>query len=314
MSRRRIRLSQTLAARIRMFRLAGAIAGAASLLAGAAHAAGECPNGGVVRFGVEPFGASPQMLPAYTDIARLIGQRLGCKVQLFLVTSYSAEIEAMRSHRLEFGQFGPLGYVMAHKVAHAEAVAAFADADGKPATYSTSIVTWTGSAVHRLADTRGRSFAYTDPVSTAGHLYPAQGLHESGVDPDHGVRAIYTGSPTASFEALRNHKVDAAALSNLEIANAKLHGLYPDGAYVTLWRSSAIPTDPLAVRGDLPADFKARLTRVLASLDLRQLPRADQQFLAADSKPGLKTLPQTDAAFDGVRALLPALHIDLARL
>ena len=83
---------------------------------------------------------------------------------------------------------------------------------------------------------------------------------------------------------------------------------------MTLWQSQPIPLDPLAVRGDLPADFKARLASVLSSLDLRQLPDADQRFLAANENPELKTVPQSDAAYNQIRDLVATLHIDLAKL
>jgi phosphonate transport system substrate-binding protein len=286
---------------------------AAGFAAGTANAANVCPNDGVVRFGVEPFESEQRMLPAYTDIAKLIGDKLGCKVQLYIASSYNAEIEAMRNNKLEFGEFGPLGYVLAHQVAHAEAVATFADANGKPATYYASIVTWPDSGIKTLAEIKGHSFAYADPASTSGHLFPAYGLRKGGVDPDNGVKAIYAGSHTASFEALRNHKVDAGELNSQEIDSAKLHNEYDPAAYRTLWQSEPIPIDPLALRGDLPADFKARLTKVLSTLDLSQLPPADQKFLASTGA-SMVTVPQTDSAYDQIRDLVSILHIDLTKL
>jgi phosphonate transport system substrate-binding protein len=299
---------------MKVSKVLAAMAFAAGLVSGAAHAAGTCPNDGVVRFGVEPYESAQRMLPVYSDLAKLIGDKLGCTVQLYVATSYNAEIEAMRNNKLEFGEFGPLGYVLAHQVAHAEAVATFAGEAGKPATYYASIVTWPGSGIKKLADIKGRSFAYADPASTSGHLFPAYGLNKNGIDPDKGVKAIYAGSHTASFEAMRNHKVDAGELNSEEIASAKLHNEYDPSAYVTLWQSAPIPLDPLAVRGDLPADFKARLASILSSLDLHQLPEADQKFLASNQNPQLMTVPQTDAAYNQIRDLVSTLHIDLAKL
>lgn len=291
-----------------------AVAFFAAVASGAAHAAGDCPNDGVVRFGVEPYESAARMLPVYTDIAKLIGDKLGCKVELYIATSYNAEIEAMRNNKLEFGQFGPLGYVLAHQVAHAEAVATFANENGSPQNYYASIVTWPGSSVKTLADANGKSFAYADPASTSGHLFPAYGLRKNGIDPDKGVKAIYAGSHTASFEALRNHKVEAGELNSEEIASARLHGEYDDKAYVTLWKSDPIPVDPMAVRGDLPAAFKARLAAILSNLDLKELPEADQKFMIANATPALKTVPQNDAAYNQIRDLVSTLHIDLAKL
>jgi phosphonate transport system substrate-binding protein len=299
---------------MKMFRI---LAGAAltTVFAGAVHAQTVCPNDGTVRFGVEPYESAARLLPVYGDIAKLIGDKLGCKVELYVATSYNAEIEAMRSQKLEFGQFGPLGYVLAHQVANAQAVAGFGAEDGKPASYFASIVTWPDTGIKTIADVKGHSFAYSDPTSTSGHLFPAYGLRKAGVDPDHDVRALYAGSHTASFEALRNHKVEAGELNSDQIASATLHNEYNAAAYVTLWRSQPIPQDPLAVRGDLPAEFKARLTSVLQSLDFRQLPAADQKFIAdAVGGKGLKTVPQTDGAYDQIRDLVKTLHVDLAKL
>jgi phosphonate transport system substrate-binding protein len=196
----------------------------------------------------------------------------------------------------------------------AQAVATFAGEDGKPATYTASIVTWPGSGVKALADIKGQSFAYSDPSSTSGHLFPAYGLSKNGIDPDNGVKAIYAGSHTASFEALRNHKVQAGELNSEEIASAKLHNEFDQSAYVTLWQSEPIPLDPIAVRGNLPAEFKERLAKVLSSLDFHELPEADQKFLAANENPALKTTTQSDSAYDQIRDLVKTLHVDLAKL
>ena len=152
-------------------------------MAGGAAQAADCPEGGV-RFGVEPYESAQRLLPVYNDLAKLIGDKLGCPVQLFVATSYTAEIEAMRNDKLEIGEFGPLGYVLAHQVAKAEAVATFGDKDGKPSSYYASIVTWPGSGIDKLADVKGKSFAFSDPGLDLGApvsgLRPEQERHRSG--------------------------------------------------------------------------------------------------------------------------------------
>ncbi|HEY2257090.1 MAG TPA: phosphate/phosphite/phosphonate ABC transporter substrate-binding protein, partial [Variovorax sp.] len=61
---------------------------ALGLAAGAAHAQSNCPNGGVVRFGVEPYESAQRLIPVYKDVAKLIGDKLGCTVELYVATSY----------------------------------------------------------------------------------------------------------------------------------------------------------------------------------------------------------------------------------
>ena len=271
-----------------------------------------CPGGGTVRFGVEPYDTAARLVPIYQKVGNLIGDKLGCKVEVFVATSYNAEIEAMRNGKLEIGEFGPLGYVLAHQVAKAEAVAAFGAADGKPNTYWASLVTYPASGIKTVAEIKGHSFAFSDPASTSGHLFPAYGLRKAGLHPDKDVRAIFAGSHTSSFEALYNHKVDAGELNSEQLESATQRGHYKDGDLLFLWKSDPISTDPFTVRGDLPVAFKARVTDVLQNLDLSALDPADRKIMVGSGIARL--VPQTDGAYDGIRDLVKTLNIDLEKL
>ena len=293
---------------------AAALAGAAAVTTAprqAVAAAADCPNGGVVRLGVEPFDTAPRLTPVYEQIGKMIADKLGCDVRVFVATDYNAEIEAMRNGKLEIGEFGPLGYVLAHQVAKAEAVAAFSNAEGKPDNYWASLVTYPASGIKTVEEIRGHSFAFSDPASTSGHLFPAYGLRKSGIDPDKDIKAIYAGSHTASFEAIYNHKVDAGELNSEQLESAKQRGHYNDGDMVFLWKSEPIPTDPIAVRGDLPDGFKKRLTAVLQNLDLTSISEHDRKVMGMH---GSRFVPQTDHAYDGIRDLVKTLNIDLEKL
>jgi phosphonate transport system substrate-binding protein len=292
---------------------AGGVALALAIAPAAARAqANDCPNDGTVRFGVEPYDAAARLVPIYQKVGKLIGDKLGCTVEVFIATTYNAEIEAMRNGKLEIGEFGPLGYVLAHQVAKAEAVAAFGALDGKPNSYWASIVTYPESGITTVEGIKGHSFAFSDPASTSGHLFPAYGLRKNGVDPDKDIRAIYAGSHTSSFEALYNHKVDAGELNSEQLESAKQRDHYKDGDLVFLWKSDPIPTDPFVVRGDLPAGFKKRVTEVLQNLDLSVLDAADRKIMVGAGITRL--VPQSDGAYDDIRDLVKTLHIDLEKL
>jgi phosphonate transport system substrate-binding protein len=274
-----------------------------------------CPTGDTLRFGVEPYEDAAVLAPAYQPLADALGASLGCKVELDITTNYTAEIEAMRNDKLDVAEFGPLAYVFAQKLANAELVATFSDADGQPATYYASIVTWPGSGITDVSQLGGHSFAYSDPASTSGHLYPAYGLKANGIDPDTGVQAIFAGSHTASFEALRNHKVDAGELNSDRIATATAAGEYSPDQFVTLWQSAAIPQDPITVRGNLPAVAKQRIHDALLVFEFTTLPADVRTMLASDvAMNGTHLVSQDDSAFDEIRSLVSTLNVDLASL
>jgi len=290
-----------------------AIALAAIVATGVAPAqAADCPEGGIVRFGVEPYDTAARLVPIYEKIGKLISDKIGCPVQVYVATGYNAEIEAMRNGKLELAEFGPLGYVLAHQVAKAQAVAAFGGADNKPVTYWASLVTYPSSGIKTVADIRGHSFAFSDAASTSGHLFPAYGLRKAGLDPDKDIKAIYAGSHTASFEAIYNHKVDAGELNSEQLQSATQRGHYKDGDLVFLWKSDPIPTDPFAVRGNMPEAFKKKLTDAVQHLDLMSLAAADRKILVGDGI--TQIVPQADQAYDLIRDLVKTLNIDLNKL
>ncbi len=284
-----------------------------SVLATPAMAAvADCPNGGTVHLAAIPAEDTTRLAPILGRLGKLIADRLGCPVVVQFGTSYTAAIEAMRAKRAEIAMFGAFSYVLAHQVAGAEAVATYAGPDGKPGSYFASITTWPGSGIKTLQDVKGKAFAFSDPASTSGHLIPSYGLRKAGIDPEKDVHAFYTGSHTASFEALRNHKVPVGELNSVAIAGARVSGSYDEAAYVTLWQSAPIPNGPFAVRGDLEPGFKARLTRVLQTLDLSGMPPEDMKFLGRPKSRSFA--PIDDHAYDSIRDVVGVLHLDLAKM
>ena len=277
--------------------------------------ASDCPNGGTIRFGVEPYEDAAVLAPAYQPLADALGAKLGCTVELNITTNYTSEIEAMRNDKLELAEFGPLAYVFAQKLAKAELVATFSDDSGQPATYFASIVTWPGSGITDISQIGGHSFAYSDAASTSGHLYPAFGLKSNGIDPDTGVQPVYAGSHTASFEAIRNHKVDAGELNSDRIHTATAAGLYSPDQFPTLWQSAPIPQDPITVRSNMPAQYKQKIKQALLEFDFTSLPDDVQKMFHDDvAMEGTHLVPQSDSAFDEVRSLVDTMNLGLADL
>jgi len=275
-------------------------------------AAPDCPNGGTVNLGAIPAEDMSQLLPIFQRLGALLEARLDCKVVVRTGTSYTAVIEAMRAHRVDVASFGAFSYVLAHQVADAEAVASFADAAGKPGSYYATITTWPGSGITTLQQVKGKPFAFSDPASTSGHLIPSAGLVKAGIDPQKDITPFYTGSHTASFEALHNHKVPVGELNSTAIAGATLAGLYKPQDYVILWKSPPIPNGPFTVRGDLAPAFKERLTHVLRTLDLGSMPAKDMKFLGHKDSHALAAVD--DHRYDGIRDVVSVLHLDLSKV
>ncbi len=268
-----------------------------------------CLNGSV-RFGVEPYDSGPKFVGAYKTLTRLLSKKLGCSVKLFIATNYTAEVEAMRAKKLEIGEFGPLGYIFAHKLANAIPVAVFGTKDRKPVTYTAALWVPVDSAIHTVADLKGHTIAFSDPGSTSGNLFPRYALLKVGLNPDSDVTIQFAGSHTASLLALVNGKVDVGEVNSQQQATASAAGQFDTSKFRTIWRSAPIPNDPITVRGDLPAAFRQAVTNALFSLTPAQLKQLDTE-LGVDSGP---MIPGRDSLYKQIRDLVAVEHIDIKHI
>src|ERR1700738_3549551 len=126
---------------------------------------------------------------------------------------------------------------------------------------------------------------------------------------------MHADSQTASFEALRNHKVDAGELNSDRIATAIAAGQYSPENFVTLWQSAPIPQDPITVRSDLPAAYKEKIKNVLLTFDFTTLsPEVQAMFKSDVAMAGTHLVADDDHFFDEIRSLVSTLNVDLNSL
>ena len=279
-----------------------------------ATAAAACPHN-PVRFAVEPYDAGPALEKAYASLATDLAAKLGCKVQLTISSSYVAEIEAMKAGQLDMGEFGPLGYVLAHQIAGAEPVAAFGDINGKPDTYTAGIWVPKGSAITSLAQLKGKALALDSTTSTSGGLYPVSALINAGfkctITACQGVKINFLQSHTATLLALTHGTADAAEVNSQQQASATAAGQFTAAKYTEIWKSTPIINDPITVSGTLPAAFKAKVKSALLSLTAAQLSTVDTELGTANNG---KMVPASDALYNHVRAVAKAVHLTTADL
>ncbi|MGH9130032.1 MAG: phosphate/phosphite/phosphonate ABC transporter substrate-binding protein [Acidimicrobiales bacterium] len=261
--------------------------------------------------GVQPFVTATKIIPAYNDLAKAISANLGCRVTVTITSDYAAETEAIRAGKLEFAEFPPFGFVLAQKQADLVPLVTAGTASGKIAYAVGGLAVLSSSPYHNLSQLRGQSVAFSAPTATSGHLLPAYGLYLAGVNPNTGIKAVYLGTHTATYEALLTGRVAAAELNSVEIALAAAAGKYDPSKIRMLYTSAPSPADPIVVRGDLPKSFQRRLKKALLAVDFAKLAPATQKFFT-------KTLhqtsyvPVTNTTYDGVRKIAAALHVTAA--
>ncbi|SDV04889.1 phosphonate transport system substrate-binding protein [Pseudomonas mucidolens] len=271
-------------------------------ISAATHAAA----GDKLRIGLIPSEDSQAMIESSKQVLSRLETKLGMPVEPFVATDYNGVIEALRAGKLDVAYLGPFSYVLATSVADVEAFAVAVTKKTGQSAYKSLILARKDSGMRELSDLEGRTFAFVDPSSASGHLFPKAGLEQAGFDPAKLFsRVIFSGSHDASILAVANQKVDAAAVADRILANAVARGLVKQDDFQVVWSSRPIPESPMVWRKNLDPALKEKVAAALASI--KDLPWGDQGQLDGFQ-------PTTDGAYDVVRDTAKVLDLDLRRM
>ena len=256
-----------------------------------------------LTIGLIPSEDSQAMIEASKQVLSTLESRLGMPVVPFVATDYNGIIEALRAGKLDVAYLGPFSYVLATSVANVEAFAVAVTRKTGQSAYKSVIVARKDSGIRELADLKGRTFAFVDPSSASGHLFPKAGLEQAGFVPAQLFsRVIFSGSHDASILAVENRKVDAAAVADRIFASAVSKGLVKQDDFQVVWSSRPIPESPMVWRKDLDPALQQKVASALASI--KDVPWGDQGVLDGFQ-------PTSDAAYDVVRDTAKVLDLDL---
>ncbi|KJK10041.1 phosphonate ABC transporter substrate-binding protein [Pseudomonas sp. 5] len=256
-----------------------------------------------MSIGLIPSEDSQAMIESSKQVLADLERQLGMPVKPFVATDYNGVIEALRAGKLDVAYLGPFSYVLAHQVAGVDAFAVAVTKKAGKSAYRSQIVARKDSGIKQLSDLKGHTFAFVDPSSASGHLFPKAGLEAAGYQPDKLFsRVIFSGSHDASILAVANRKVDAAAVADRIYASAVAQGQVKPDELQIVWSSADIPESPMVWRQDLDPALKQKLAAAMANI--KDVPWGDQGQLNGFQ-------PTTDAAYDVVRETAKVLDLDL---
>lgn len=256
-----------------------------------------------LTIGLIPSEDSQAMIESSKQVLDDLQAKIGMPVVPFVATDYNGIIEALRSGKLDVAYLGPFSYVLATSVADVEAFSVAVTKKTGQSAYKSVILARKDSGIHSLADLKGHTFAFVDPSSASGHLFPKAGLEQAGFVPDTLFkRVIFSGSHDASILAVENKKVDAAAVADRIFASAVAKGVVKQDDFDIVWSSKPIPESPMVWRKALDPELKKKVADALASI--KDVPWGDQGVLNGFQ-------PTTDASYDVVRETAKVLDLDL---
>jgi len=236
---------------------------------GTATAPAEAARPKTLRIGFAPFENQAEVMKKAQPVVRALSKMLGMPVQPFVAGDYPGVVEAMKGGKLDVAFYSPAAMVMAERVAGARVI--LKSMYKGRAVYYASIITRQDSPIRKLSDLKGKTFAFVDPGSTSGGVYPKVMMMKAGLNPNRDLsRVINAGGHDAAILAVYNRKVDAAATFANDTRGDDVpwkHILKGDARFIrALAYSAPIPNGAVAVSASLDAALTARVRQ--AFLDL----------------------------------------------
>lgn len=260
-----------------------------------------------IRMMFVPSGEAQVILEGGEEIARRLHKITGLHFKTAIATSYAAVIEAMGAGKVDIGWLATFSYVLAKQKYDVDLLLIVVRF-GSP-FYRGQIITRVDSGIKTLADLKGKKFAFVDPASTSGHLYPKTLLLSNGLNPDRlFAQSRFAGSHNAVILSVLKREVDAGA--TYDDARAAVAKIYPE--VFTQLRVIAytkdIPNDTVSARKGLDPAIKLKIKNGLV-----QLSKTPEGGKVLKRLYGISGLMDFDAFFDPVREAGRLLNLDLKK-
>jgi phosphonate transport system substrate-binding protein len=196
---------------------------------------------GVYQFAFRPF----------TDY---LGRCTGRRVIYYPVQSNAAEIQAMRSGRLQIAGFstGPTGFAV--NLAGAVPFAVKGNATELQG-YQLLAVVRTSSPYFKLSDLKGRRVAHTSPSSNSGNLAPRVLFPPEGLRPDEDYRPLMSGGHDKSALGVAAGDYDMAPVASDVFYRMVERGTVNGNDFRVIYKSPLFPTSAFAYAHDLKPDL-----------------------------------------------------------
>lgn len=244
------------------------------------------------------------------EFIQFLEEETGLYFETGIPTNYVAVVEAFGSGRADIGAMNSFGYLMAHEKYGTKALLRVIRHGVD--YYQGQIVAHVDSGIESVEDLDGKSFAFTDPSSTSGYMFPLKMMKEANVDLDNEVFAMkHDNVITMIYQG----QVDAGATyysapdeqGNIRDARQRVKTQFPDveDKVKIIAITDKIPNDPFVFRKDLPKEVSDKFIKAIKKFI--ETEQGKEIFRNIYSVDGL--IDATDADYIPLQKMIDAINI-----
>ncbi len=227
----------------------------------------------VVKYGVIPVETQTSTTKTMDGFLHHAEKVTGVKWELYQATDYSGVINALIAGQIHLAWLSGFSYCQtyADSKGGVEPLVAAAAIDGSMG-YNAVVVVRADSPYKTIEDLKGKIVARTDPLSGSGYLIPTAAFRAMGKPVDEYYKSPLSGGHVQSVLGVLKGTYDGAftwtskndGFGNLRQMMTK--GLLKREDIRVIWTSDPLPSPPVVIRKDAPADMRADILKLFTGL------------------------------------------------
>ena len=240
---------------------------------------------------------------SYDGLAEYMGQKLGRPVELIQRRTYAEANALIEQGHVDLAFVCTSAYVAGHDDFGMELLTA-PEVDGQQVYYSVLIVP-ADSPAESIADLQGKIFAFTDPMSHSGRVYPTYLVQHLDTTPEKFFsRTFFTYSHDKAIDAVADRVADGAAVDSLVLDYALTRDPPLAQRIKIIHRSPPFGIPPVVVPPNLSPRQKAELRQILTDMSADPKGRQILAELGFD-----RFTPLDDSAYDTARQVIKRTEV-----
>lgn len=259
--------------------------------------------GSRLRVAVSAILSPRETFDSYRDMLKYLEKRLGTPTELIQRETYQEVNELIGKRKLEMAFICTGAYVEGRDTQDMELLVVPV-VKGEPVYYS-YVIASAQAKIQGLEGLRGKSFAFTDPLSNTGYIAPRYLLLQKNERPEgFFLKTIFTHSHDRSIEAVAKGLVDGAAVDSLVFDAMGETNPELIAQLEIIDKSPPFGIPPVVVPKELPFARKEQLREILLAMHDDPEGREILRKLKID-----RFVRAEDSLFDSVREMFEKIRV-----
>lgn len=250
---------------------------------------------------VIPFGFCPKYNPRimyqlYQPFIDYLNENTPYRFEIKLSRFYENTIDRLGRGEILIASCGPVSYIKAREKYPVRPILKALSKEGKP-YYQGIIIVRQDSPIRNLRELKGRSFAFGQAWSTAGHILPEYYLLQANIRLRDLKNYSFLRHHDSVVGAVLKGQFDAGAVKDVIAYKYQKEGLR------FIFFTDPISTVPIVVRENVPKELVESVKSALLNIDLRN-PDQQKRMKEWDEEFKYGFTIASDSDYDSIRKIL----------